>query len=177
MNCRKVSTGRSRYTPAAVSRRRQSAVPRITDGTILVVKIGSTTYDNVMRAIQTLCENNVLGIVANGARVRSSTASTPTTIRRRSKRKPSRAETQSTQRKPKKGFGFLCVLCVSARDGFCSSRGRHPHLGGGPGFHLGFPPFDPHFQWVGREYLQMCARANAAVRPDIRGTSDRVQRR
>ncbi len=37
-------------------------------GTILVVKIGSTTYDNVTRAIQSLCENNVLGIVANGAR-------------------------------------------------------------------------------------------------------------
>lgn len=38
------------------------------DGTILVVKIGSTTYDNVARAMQSLCENNVLGIVANGAR-------------------------------------------------------------------------------------------------------------
>ncbi|MGA9624357.1 MAG: CpsD/CapB family tyrosine-protein kinase [Bryobacteraceae bacterium] len=38
------------------------------DGTILVVKIGSTTYDNVTRAMQSLCENNVLGIVANGAR-------------------------------------------------------------------------------------------------------------
>jgi receptor protein-tyrosine kinase len=38
------------------------------DGTILVVKIGSTTFDNVQRAMQSLCENNVLGIVANGAR-------------------------------------------------------------------------------------------------------------
>jgi receptor protein-tyrosine kinase len=38
------------------------------DGTVLVVKIGSTTYDNVLRAMQSLCENNVLGIVANGAR-------------------------------------------------------------------------------------------------------------
>ena len=38
------------------------------DGTVLVVKIGSTTFDNVTRAIQSLCENNVLGIVANGAR-------------------------------------------------------------------------------------------------------------
>ena len=38
------------------------------DGTILVVKIGSTTYDTVTRAIQSLCENNVLGIVVNGAR-------------------------------------------------------------------------------------------------------------
>ena len=40
----------------------------ITDGIILVVRIGSTTYDSVVRAMQTLCENNVLGIVANGAR-------------------------------------------------------------------------------------------------------------
>ena len=40
----------------------------MTDGTLIVVRIGSTTYDNVIRAMQTLCENNVLGIVANGAR-------------------------------------------------------------------------------------------------------------
>jgi len=40
----------------------------LADGTLLVVKIGSTTYDNVSRAMQSLCENNVLGIVANGAR-------------------------------------------------------------------------------------------------------------
>ncbi|HWB87008.1 MAG TPA: CpsD/CapB family tyrosine-protein kinase [Bryobacteraceae bacterium] len=38
------------------------------DGTVLVVKIGATTFDNVTRAMQSLCENNVLGIVANGAR-------------------------------------------------------------------------------------------------------------
>jgi receptor protein-tyrosine kinase len=40
----------------------------LADGTVLVVKIGATTYDNVTRAMQSLCENNVLGIVANGAR-------------------------------------------------------------------------------------------------------------
>jgi capsular exopolysaccharide synthesis family protein len=40
----------------------------LADGAILVVKIGSTTFDNVTRAMQSLCENNVLGIVANGAR-------------------------------------------------------------------------------------------------------------
>jgi protein-tyrosine kinase len=40
----------------------------MTDGTIIVVRIGSTTYDNVIRAMQTLCEDNVIGIVANGAR-------------------------------------------------------------------------------------------------------------
>ncbi|MBI1791831.1 MAG: CpsD/CapB family tyrosine-protein kinase [Acidobacteria bacterium] len=37
-------------------------------GTILVVRIGSTTIDTISRAVQSLCENNVLGIVANGAR-------------------------------------------------------------------------------------------------------------
>jgi receptor protein-tyrosine kinase len=40
----------------------------LADGTILVVKIGSTTFDSVTRAMSSLCENNVLGIVANGAR-------------------------------------------------------------------------------------------------------------
>ena len=40
----------------------------LADGAVLVVKIGSTTFDNVTRAMQSLCENNVLGIVANGAR-------------------------------------------------------------------------------------------------------------
>jgi len=38
------------------------------DGTVLVVRIGTTTYDSVSRAVQSLCENNVLGIVVNGAR-------------------------------------------------------------------------------------------------------------
>jgi receptor protein-tyrosine kinase len=38
------------------------------DGSILVVRIGSTTFDAVSRAMQSLCENNVLGVVVNGAR-------------------------------------------------------------------------------------------------------------
>jgi protein-tyrosine kinase len=38
------------------------------DGTILVVRIGATTFDSVTRALQSLCENNVLGTVVNGAR-------------------------------------------------------------------------------------------------------------
>lgn len=38
------------------------------DGTIMVVRVGTTTIDSVTRAMQTLCENNVLGVVANGAR-------------------------------------------------------------------------------------------------------------
>jgi len=40
----------------------------LTDGTILVVRIGSTTIDTISRAVQSLNENNVLGVVANGAR-------------------------------------------------------------------------------------------------------------
>jgi capsular exopolysaccharide synthesis family protein len=37
-------------------------------GTILVVRIGTTTIDAVTRAMQSLCQNNVLGIIVNGAR-------------------------------------------------------------------------------------------------------------
>ena len=37
-------------------------------GTLLVVRIGTTTIDSVTRALQSLCENNVLGISVNGAR-------------------------------------------------------------------------------------------------------------
>jgi protein-tyrosine kinase len=37
-------------------------------GTILVVRIGTTTVDSVTRAMQSLCQNNVLGIIVNGAR-------------------------------------------------------------------------------------------------------------
>jgi len=40
----------------------------LADGTIVVVKVGSTTFENLTRAIQSLSENNVLGVVANGAR-------------------------------------------------------------------------------------------------------------
>ena len=44
-----------------------SLLATMADGTILVVRIGNTTYDSVTRALQSLCENNVLGIVVNGA--------------------------------------------------------------------------------------------------------------
>jgi receptor protein-tyrosine kinase len=40
----------------------------MSDGTVLVVRIGHTTIDSVTRAMQSLCQNNVLGIIANGAR-------------------------------------------------------------------------------------------------------------
>lgn len=37
-------------------------------GTLLVVRIGHTTIDSVTRAMQSLCNNNVLGVVVNAAR-------------------------------------------------------------------------------------------------------------
>ncbi len=37
-------------------------------GTLLVVRIGATAIDSVTRAMQSLCQNNVLGIIVNGAR-------------------------------------------------------------------------------------------------------------
>lgn len=40
----------------------------MTHGTLLVVRIGHTTIDSVTRAMQSLCNNNVVGIVVNGAR-------------------------------------------------------------------------------------------------------------
>jgi len=40
----------------------------LSNGTLLVVRIGHTTIDSVTRAMQSLCNNNVLGIVVNGAR-------------------------------------------------------------------------------------------------------------
>jgi protein-tyrosine kinase len=38
------------------------------DGIILVVRIGATTFDAVSRAIPSISENNILGVVVNGAR-------------------------------------------------------------------------------------------------------------
>ncbi len=40
----------------------------LSDGAILVVRIGATTNDSIARAMQSLCENNVIGIIVNGAR-------------------------------------------------------------------------------------------------------------
>jgi len=37
-------------------------------GTLLVVRIGHTTVDSVARSMQSLCNNNVLGVVVNAAR-------------------------------------------------------------------------------------------------------------
>ena len=38
------------------------------DGTLLVVRLGTTTIDSVTRAIQDMSHHNVLGVVANGAK-------------------------------------------------------------------------------------------------------------
>jgi receptor protein-tyrosine kinase len=40
----------------------------MSDGTVIVVRLGVTTVDSITRAMQSLCENNVLGLVVNGAR-------------------------------------------------------------------------------------------------------------
>ena len=55
-------------TPPLLFSADASLLYALADGTILVVKIGSTAFDNVTRAMQPLCGTNVLGIVANGAR-------------------------------------------------------------------------------------------------------------
>ncbi|MBV6433757.1 MAG: hypothetical protein IANPNBLG_03976 [Bryobacteraceae bacterium] len=45
-----------------------SLLSTLCHGTVLVVRIGSTTIDSITRAMASLCENNVLGIIVNGAR-------------------------------------------------------------------------------------------------------------
>jgi receptor protein-tyrosine kinase len=40
----------------------------LSSGTVIVVRVGTTTIDSITRAMQSLCENNVLGIIVNGAR-------------------------------------------------------------------------------------------------------------
>jgi receptor protein-tyrosine kinase len=55
-------------TPPLLFAADASLLSTLCHGTILVVRIGSTTIDSVARAMQSLCENNVLGIAVNGAR-------------------------------------------------------------------------------------------------------------
>ena len=45
-----------------------SLLSTLCHGTLLVVRIGHTTIESVTRAMQSLCNNNVLGIVVNAAR-------------------------------------------------------------------------------------------------------------
>jgi receptor protein-tyrosine kinase len=55
-------------TPPLLFAADANLISTMTDGSVLVVRIGSTTFDAVSRAMQSLCENNVLGVVVNGAR-------------------------------------------------------------------------------------------------------------
>jgi protein-tyrosine kinase len=55
-------------TPPLLFAADANLISTMADGSILVVRIGSTTFDAVSRAMQSLCENNVLGVVVNGAR-------------------------------------------------------------------------------------------------------------
>jgi len=45
-----------------------SLLSTMSSGAILVVRIGATTIDSVTRALGSLCEDNVIGIIVNGAR-------------------------------------------------------------------------------------------------------------
>jgi protein-tyrosine kinase len=45
-----------------------SLLSTLCHGTLLIVRIGHTTIDSITRAMQSLCNNNVVGIVVNGAR-------------------------------------------------------------------------------------------------------------
>lgn len=55
-------------TPPLLFAADASLLATLCHGTVLVVRIGITTIDSVTRAMQSLCENNVLGIAVNGAR-------------------------------------------------------------------------------------------------------------
>lgn len=55
-------------TPPLLFAADASLLSTLCHGTVLVVRIGTTTIDSVTRAMQSLCENNVLGIAVNGAR-------------------------------------------------------------------------------------------------------------
>ncbi len=55
-------------TPPLLFAADASLLSTLCHGTLLVVRIGHTTIDSVTRAMQSLCNNNVLGIVVNGAR-------------------------------------------------------------------------------------------------------------
>ena len=60
-------------SPPLLSAADGSLLSTLSDGTILVVRMGATALKSIPLAIQSLCHNNVLGVVVNGA-ARSSTA-------------------------------------------------------------------------------------------------------
>lgn len=54
-------------TPPLLFAADASLLSTMAHGLLLVVRIGSTTIDSVTRAMGTLCQNNILGIVVNAA--------------------------------------------------------------------------------------------------------------
>jgi protein-tyrosine kinase len=60
-------------SPPLLSAADGNLLSTLSDGTILVVRMGATALKSIPLAIQSLCHNNVLGVVVNGA-VRSATA-------------------------------------------------------------------------------------------------------
>jgi receptor protein-tyrosine kinase len=54
-------------TPPLLFAADANLISTLCHGTIMVVRVGATTIDSVTRAIQSLCQNNILGIVVNGA--------------------------------------------------------------------------------------------------------------
>jgi receptor protein-tyrosine kinase len=53
-------------TPPLLAASDANLLATLCDGTILVARIGSTSLDSVRRAVDSLCENNVIGVVVNG---------------------------------------------------------------------------------------------------------------
>jgi protein-tyrosine kinase len=54
-------------TPPLLFAADANLISTLCDGTIMVVRMGATTVDSITRAMGSLCQNNVLGIVANAA--------------------------------------------------------------------------------------------------------------
>lgn len=67
-NLRKVYNWVILDTPPLLFAADANLLSTMSDGTVLVVRLGVTTVDSITRAIQSLCENNILGTVVNGAR-------------------------------------------------------------------------------------------------------------
>jgi Mrp family chromosome partitioning ATPase len=55
-------------TPPILYAADASLMSTICHGSVLVVRLGHTTIDTVTRAMQSLCTNNVVGTIVNGAR-------------------------------------------------------------------------------------------------------------
>jgi protein-tyrosine kinase len=56
-------------SPPLLSAADGNLLSTLSDGTLLVVRIGATELKSIPLAIQSLCHNNVLGVVVNGCRV------------------------------------------------------------------------------------------------------------